>query len=96
MQTAKKNKLTVLALLCALSLGSLKTAFAQNNEWENPLNWSCGVLPWNGTNVIINSGNINVSTNVIITSLTLSPGVNIHVLPGVEMVILKSYVPPAN
>ncbi|WP_442794567.1 glycoside hydrolase family 2 TIM barrel-domain containing protein [Pelobium manganitolerans] len=36
MQTAKKNKLTVLALLCALSLGSLKTAFAQNNEWENP------------------------------------------------------------
>jgi hypothetical protein len=59
-----------------------------SNIWENPLNWSLGVLPNPCTKVIINSGTIVLSSNTTIYNLTINPGVNITVMTGYNMVIL--------
>jgi hypothetical protein len=48
---------------------------AVSTAWENPANWSCGTVPDVNTDVIITSGNVVVTSNVVIRSLTLSPGV---------------------
>ncbi len=56
--------------------------------WENPLNWSLGVLPNPCTQVIINSGTIILSSNAIIYNLTINPGVNFTVNSGYNLTIL--------
>jgi hypothetical protein len=61
----------------------------QNNAWEHAANWSCGAVPLNSSNVIINSGTLNINTDVTINSLTMSPGVIINVKPGVHVTILS-------
>lgn len=46
-----------------------------NNNWENPANWSCGTVPDNFTDVIINGGTVNINSNVVIRTLTVNaPG----------------------
>jgi hypothetical protein len=60
--------------------GSISTA------WENPANWSCGVLPTIGSNVIIPSGLARypvVSFMYEIRSLLLQPGSSVTIQPGV-------------
>jgi len=46
-----------------------------SSAWENPNNWSCGILPDANTNVTINSGTVIVNSNVICRTLTVMPGV---------------------
>lgn len=61
-----------------------------NNVWENPSNWSCNTLPDGYTDVIIPAGLINyphISVNTSVYSLVLSPGANITLDPGVNLII---------
>ena len=55
---------------------------AVDTSWENPANWSCGELPDENTDVIINSGTVIVNSNPDIRSLTLGTGVNFTVNPN--------------
>lgn len=57
--------------------------------WEDPGNWSCGALPGENTNVIIDNGSIILHTQTRIRSLTASPGVNITIAEGASLDILK-------
>jgi hypothetical protein len=45
---------------------------AVNTAWETAGNWSCGVLPDSNTDVIINSGTVNISSAVKIKSMHLN------------------------
>ena len=61
---------------------------AVSTVWENPLNWSLGVLPNPCTQVIINSGTIILSSNAVIYSLTINPGVIVTINAGYNLTIL--------
>jgi len=59
-----------------------------NSAWENPSNWSCGLLPDEFTDVVITSGTVVVSANTTIRSLTVRNGANVTVSNGVSLTIL--------
>ncbi|MEP7164662.1 MAG: GEVED domain-containing protein [Ferruginibacter sp.] len=59
-----------------------------SNIWENPLNWSLGVLPNPCTKVIINSGTVVLSSNTTIYNLTIGVGVILTVHTGYNLTIL--------
>jgi len=59
-----------------------------NSAWENSGNWSCGLLPDSTTDVVIASGNITLSSDVTIRSLTLSSGATLNILPGHTLTVL--------
>lgn len=59
-----------------------------DSAWENVANWSCGTLPDNNTDVIINSAVPNppkVSSNVLCRSLTLNAGAILKVKTGYKL-----------
>lgn len=62
-----------------------------DSDWNNPLNWSCGEVPYyNDTEVIImdNTAHIpEVRTNAGCKRLILKPGATIIIKPGVDMFI---------
>jgi uncharacterized repeat protein (TIGR03803 family) len=53
-----------------------------NTNWENPANWSCGSIPDNNTDVVIDSGGVVVNSNVTVRSLKVATGVNFTVNTG--------------
>jgi hypothetical protein len=55
--------------------------------WENTANWSCGTLPDNNTDVIINSGTVVLKSNTTVRSITVSPGANFSVATGFNLTI---------
>jgi hypothetical protein len=59
-----------------------------SNFWENPLNWSCGVLPDSNTDVFINSGSLILNSTTTIRSLKLGAGASLTINPGVSLTIL--------
>lgn len=59
-----------------------------STDWENPANWSCGVLPDDATDVVITSGTITLGTNTTIRSLKLHPSVNFTVAQAAVLTIL--------
>ncbi|MCW3111060.1 MAG: hypothetical protein JWQ09_5566, partial [Segetibacter sp.] len=64
-----------------------------NNQWENPLNWSCGIIPDANTDVIILSTGAmspqpTISSNRSCRSLTVSPGARCTVAPGFTLNVL--------
>jgi trimeric autotransporter adhesin len=62
---------------------------AVSTAWENPGNWSCGVVADATTDVVINSGTVIVNSNTAICrTLTLSPGVIFTVNPGFKITIV--------
>jgi hypothetical protein len=61
---------------------------AAGNAWENPANWSCGAVPDSNTDVIINSGTIQLNSNTTIRSLIVRPGANLTLATGVTLIIL--------
>ena len=61
---------------------------AVNNAWENPANWSCNAIPDSLTNVVINSGNILISSAVVIRSLTLNTPAVCTVGAGYSLIVL--------
>jgi hypothetical protein len=61
-----------------------------SNAWENPLNWSCGVLPNDKTDVIINSGSPNnpvLSNSTNIRSLIISNTSDLSIKPGANLIV---------
>ncbi len=62
---------------------------AVSNDWGYYGNWgNCGSIPDSNTDVVIKSGTVILNTNTTIRSLTLAPGANITVSPGVTLTIL--------
>lgn len=60
---------------------------AISTAWENPANWSCGVLPDANTDVVISSGTIVLNSNASCRSLTINPFVNFTVKPGFKLTV---------
>lgn len=60
---------------------------AAGTAWENPANWSCGVAPDANTNVVVNSGNVVINSNVTIRSLTIATGATVTVTSGYTLTI---------
>jgi hypothetical protein len=58
-----------------------------STAWENPDNWSLGILPDPITIVAINSGTVVLSSNVSIKSLQLAQDVNFKVNSGYTLTI---------
>lgn len=55
--------------------------------WDDSNNWSCGTLPDENTDVIINAGTVIVNTDATIRSLDVSPGVIFTVMSGYTLII---------
>jgi hypothetical protein len=47
---------------------------AESTAWENPLNWSCGVLPDANTDVEINEGTVILNSNKSCRTILVRPG----------------------
>lgn len=60
---------------------------AANTNWNNSSNWSCGNIPDANTDVVIQSGTVTVSSDVTVRSLTVKPGANVIVTPGVQVIV---------
>jgi hypothetical protein len=52
---------------------------AVDSAWEKGANWSCGTVPDNNTDVIINSGTIVLNSNTSVRSLTVSPNASLTI-----------------
>jgi len=65
------------------------TGAAGNGQWEDDSNWSCGYIPDSNTDVTIVAGTVVVSADASIRSLSLSPGVNFIVSPGVTLTVAQ-------
>jgi hypothetical protein len=62
---------------------------AVSTAWENPGNWSCGTVPDNNTDVVINSETVIVlNSNTTIRTLRIRPGANFTITPGHTLTIL--------
>lgn len=55
--------------------------------WDTPGNWSCGKLPDGNTDIIINSGNVQLDTNGVCRSLTVQPGATFTVKSGYTLTV---------
>jgi hypothetical protein len=53
-----------------------------NNNWETAANWSCGSVPDDHTDVVLNGGTVIVNSNATCRSLTINTGVTLTVNPG--------------
>jgi hypothetical protein len=60
---------------------------AASSAWENPANWSCGVIADGNTDVLINSGTVIINSNAICRTLTVMPGVNLIINPGFKLTV---------
>jgi hypothetical protein len=62
---------------------------AVNSVWENPSNWSCGIIPTSTTNVVIGAGfNIIINTNVTVNTLAIGTGSNLTVTAGHTLTVV--------
>jgi hypothetical protein len=71
----------------SLKLTSLWTGNADNN-WSNAANWGCRAVPDSFTDVVVNSGTVLVNVTATVNTLTIKPGVNFSVAPGVTLTVL--------
>jgi hypothetical protein len=80
---------TICALPCPLAYPMTTWLGSTNNNWSTPTNWPCGIIPPPNADVMI--PNIIpqpiVDINTEVNKLTLSPGTNLQVLPGVTFKI---------
>jgi hypothetical protein len=60
-----------------------------NTAWENPGNWSCGIIPGANTDVIINSGSVVINSNVSCRTLDTRPGVQLTITPGNTLTLTR-------
>lgn len=58
-----------------------------SGNWENNANWSCGTLPAANTDVIIESGNLVINSNVIVRSIRVMPGASLTVNAGYTLTV---------
>ena len=61
---------------------------AVSTSWEEPSNWSCGVVPGPTTDVVINSGTVVIHLSTSISTLSVAASVNLTVNPGVNLTVL--------
>ncbi len=62
---------------------------AVSNSWSNPLNWKCGTVPNEFTDVEINAGTIVVdAAGATCRSLLLNPSVNYSVMNGASLTVV--------
>ncbi len=59
-----------------------------DNTWENPQNWSCGILPDDNSDVKITAGQVTINSNVIVRSLTVSNNALLNVTPGFSLTVV--------
>ena len=59
----------------------------KDSNWENPANWSRGILPDSNTYVIIPSGAVVLNASTVIKSLTVNPNSSFKIISGVELKI---------
>lgn len=66
---------------------------ADGESWNNPDNWSCGVVPDEFTDIIVNSITRSpvIRINASCHSLTLNPGAIIAIAPNVNLTITGIY-----
>ena len=65
---------------------------AVSTAWESVANWSCGVLPTDNNDVIINGGRPNypqLNSNASIRSLRVNPGATVTVKTGFTLTVKK-------
>ena len=62
---------------------------AVNNSWENPGNWSCGLLPDANTEVEISAGTVVLQSNTSVASLLILSGATLQVAPGKILTITR-------
>ena len=60
-----------------------------STAWENPANWSCGILPDSNSDVIIPGGSVIVQSNPVVKSIKVSPGVSVRVNQGFVLTVLR-------
>ena len=58
-------------------------------SWENPLNWSCGMLPDYNTDVVIHKGSVIVNSNAICRTLTTGTSVTFTVAGSNSITVYK-------
>lgn len=58
-----------------------------DNEWANPTNWSCGVLPDANTDVEVEAGTVLLNANYSCRSLTVKSGATVTVGAGYTLTI---------
>jgi|GEM_PF-960006 len=56
-----------------------------SDSWENKLNWSCGYLPDNNTDVIIGHGKAIINSKVSIHSITIKPSAAVTIKKDKEL-----------
>ncbi|MBK6566171.1 MAG: hypothetical protein IPG18_13460 [Saprospiraceae bacterium] len=60
-----------------------------DNNWENPSNWNCTGVPTQNSDVIINTGTVNVNSNVDVGSITTSSISTLNITDGFEVKIKR-------
>lgn len=60
-----------------------------SNAWENPANWDCGLVPSPASDVIINSGNVFLQSNVKCSTLTLKNNAVLTIKPSYSLTLDK-------
>jgi len=55
--------------------------------WNDPSNWSCGMIPDKNTDVIINSGTVVLNTNTSIRTLIVQPSASLIISSGYNLTI---------
>ena len=63
---------------------------AVDNNWNNPGNWGCGVVPTTESKVEVPAGaSVSLQTSTTIETLDIKPGANIQIAPGAVLTITK-------
>jgi hypothetical protein len=73
-----------LSTLATLKFVNIWTG-AVSNYWDNPANWSCGVLPDGNTDVVIDTGTAVLNVNGICRSITVSKVANFTADTGFDL-----------
>lgn len=66
---------------------SVHWAGSENDRWENPGNWSCGIIPDANTDVIVDIGKVKLNSDVSVRSLTVKNGSNVSLSPGSNLTV---------
>jgi uncharacterized protein (TIGR02145 family) len=61
---------------------------AINSSWENPLNWSCNVVPGKSSNIVIESGHVVLNSNDSIASISVKNGATLIINGGYKLTLL--------
>ncbi|RYY33340.1 MAG: hypothetical protein EOP46_16725, partial [Sphingobacteriaceae bacterium] len=61
---------------------------SMSNLWENPGNWSCGVVPGPVSNVVIQGGNVILGSNAVVNTFVLAPGASFTITTGFNLTVL--------